>query len=113
VRYRAIPFVSSAVKMRATYTATVAPTGLLCFVLPILIGCTDPIKPNLEVACALTKCICLSNSDGYFAQNFNRQTTTTVLWTSRGNAYCPEDFSLRQVVEKKKQYYTPHRPHGT
>ena len=113
VRHRAIPFVSSAVKIYATNTATVAPTGLLCFVLSALISCTDPNKPNLEVACALMKCICLSNSDGYFARNFKRQTTTTVLWTDRGNAYCPEDFSLRQVDEKKKQYYTPHRPHGT
>jgi len=112
VRHRATPFVSSAVKMHATYTATVVPTGLLCVFLSVLMGCIDPNKPNLEVACTLTKCICLSNSDGYFARNFNRQTTTAVLWTDRGNAYCPEDFSLRQVAEKKKQYYTPHRRHG-
>ncbi len=88
-------------------TASALHTGLLCLVLSLLMGCAEPTKPNLEVACALTKCICRSSADGYFARNFGEQTTTEVLWTDKGNAYCPEDFSLRQVEEKKNQYYTP------
>ncbi len=111
--HRASAFPGCAGRTHPGRTASALRTGLLCLVLLLLMGCAEPNKPNLEVACALMKCICLSNSDGYFARNFKRQTTTTVLWTDRGNAYCPEDFSLRQVDEKKKQYYTPHRPHGT
>ena len=83
----------------------------LSFVLLALVGCADPNKPNLEVACALTKCKCLSDGGGgYFARNFQgqRKITTAVLWTERGNAYCPEGFFLRRADEKKKkQYYTP------
>jgi hypothetical protein len=86
-----------------------ARTGLLCLALSVLVGCTDPTRPDLEVTCALAKCICLSNADGYFARNFGEQTTTEVLWSDTGNAYCPEEFSLQQVNEKKQgyQYYTP------
>jgi len=113
VSHRATPFVDSTAKMHVTYTATAVATGLLLFVLSVLMGCTDPNKPNLEVACALTQCVCLSNRDGYFARNFNRQTTTKVLWIDTGNAYCPEEFSLQRVEEKKIQYYTPRSPHGT
>lgn len=83
----------------------------LLIVLSVLIGCTDPDKPNLAVACALTKCTCISEGGGgYFERNLrtHRSLTTEVLWTEQGNAYCPEGFSLRQVEEnKKKQYYTP------
>ena len=83
----------------------------LLLILSVLIGCTNPNKPNLEVACALTKCICISDRGGrYIERNFSRQgtITTAVLWTERGNAYCPDGYSLRRVEEKKKeQYYTP------
>jgi hypothetical protein len=79
----------------------------LLLVLPVLVGCTDPNKSNLNVACALTECACISQGDGYFARSFRKQTTSAVLWTDRGNAYCPEGFSLRQVEQKKTQYYTP------
>ena len=86
-----------------------ARTGLLCLALSVLVGCTDPNKPDLELVCALKKCTCVSDADGYFARNFGTQTTAEVLWTDTGNAYCPEDFSLQQVDEKRGgyQYYTP------
>lgn len=80
-------------------------------VLSVLTGCSDHDKPNLALACSLTKCTCLSDGGGgYFERNFstNRTISTAVLWTERGDAYCPEGYSLRQVDEnKKKQYYTP------
>ena len=82
----------------------------LLLILTVLIGCTDPNKPNLEVACALTKCKCISDGGGrYFERNFRTHITitTAVLWTERGNSYCPEGFSLRRVEQKKNQYYTP------
>ena len=83
------------------------PSGLLALLLLLsaLVGCAEESKrPNLEAGCALTKCICASGGGGLFKQ---KQTTTPVLWTDRGNAYCPEGFSLRQP-DKKIQYYTPH-----
>jgi hypothetical protein len=109
VSHHASAFVNSAGKPRLAHTATGLRAGLLWLVLPVLMGCTDPSKPKLEVACALTKCICLSNADNYFVRNFGDQTATAVLWTDMGNAYCPENFSLRQINEKKEgyQYYTP------
>ncbi len=79
----------------------------LLLVLSVLVGCTAPNNlnnPNLKVACALTQCTCVSGGGSFFNQ---KQTTTAVLWTERGNAYCPEGFSLRQAAEKKNQYYTP------
>ena len=82
----------------------------LFFALSVLVGCAGPHKPNLEVACALKKCTCISEGGGYFERNFKgqRQLTTAVLWTERGNAYCPEGYTLQLVDEKqKKQYYTP------
>lgn len=90
-------------------TASALRAALLYLAVSVLMGCTDPTTPNLEVACALTKCICLSDADGYFARNFSTQTTTELLWADTGNAYCPEDFSLQQVNEKKQgyRYYTP------
>jgi hypothetical protein len=98
---------------RASHHHRPMPNGSLAllFILLALVGCTDPNKPNLEVACALTKCKCLSDRDGgYFERNFRgqRKITTAVLWTERGNAYCPEGYSLRRVDESRKmQYYTP------
>jgi len=85
------------------------PNGSLALLLflSVLIGCTKPNKPNLEVACALAKCTCISPGDGYVDRNFRKQVTTAVLRTDRGNAYCPEGYSLRQVEQKKNQYYTP------
>ena len=82
------------------------PNGLLPFLLLLsaLVGCAEESKkPDLKVACALTKCICASVGGGFFQQ---KQTTTAVLWTDRGNAYCPEGFSLL-LPDKKIQYYTP------
>ncbi len=108
VSHHAWAFSGCAGRTHPGRTASALRTGLLCLVLLVLMGCAEPNKPNLEVACALTKCTCLSNAAGYFARNFGEQTTTEVLWTDTGNAYCPEDFFLRQVEEKKKnQYYTP------
>ena len=86
------------------------PNGLLALLLLLsaLAGCAEESKnPDLKVACALTKCICTSGGGGLFTQ---KQTTTPVLWTDRGNAYCPEGFALRQAdeIKKKNQYYTPY-----
>ena len=84
--------------------------------LSALAGCAqESDKPNLAVACALADCTCVSNSVASFLErNFDDKsdTTTAVLWTDRGNAYCPEGFSLHLVSEKEKekkenQYYTP------
>jgi len=81
-----------------------------------LAGCArEETKPNLPVACALADCTCVSDGvASFFERDFDDKvkTTTDVLWTDRGNAYCPEGFSLHLVTEeekekKKNQYYTP------
>jgi len=57
----------------------------LLFCLSALAGCAEEKKkPNLELACQLAQCTCVSDSSA----------TTTVLWTESGNAYCPEGFFL-------------------
>ena len=85
-------------------------------VLAALAGCAQEAdKPNLAVGCALADCTCVSNSVASFLErNFDDKsdTTTDVLWTDRGNAYCPEGFSLHLITEEEKekkenQYYTP------
>ena len=88
----------------------------LLLALSALAGCAGESKnePNLEVACALTECVCISGAGGFFERNFDDESTSTtaVLWTEQGNAYCPEGFSLQHLDEEKKekkknQYYTP------
>ena len=77
----------------------------------LLFACSEPQKPNLALACSLTKCTCVSDKGrGYFERNFRRQRTTStdVLWTDRGEAYCPEGYALQRIEEKNRaQYYTP------
>lgn len=87
----------------------------LLFVLSVLAACAEESKkPNLEVACALTECTCVSGSGDFLERNFTDESTATteVLWSAQGNAYCPEGFSLQHMDEEKKekkknQYYTP------
>ncbi|MDX1422229.1 MAG: hypothetical protein R3322_03765 [Kiloniellales bacterium] len=85
---------------------------LLALLSTALAGCADPQKQaNLELACQLTKCICVSEAgSSYIDRNFRSQRTTTtdVQWTERGRASCPEGYFLQRFDDDNKvRYYTP------
>jgi len=75
--------------LRASQYHHPMPNGSLTLLLFLsaLAGCAEEKKrPNLELACQLAQCTCVSDSSG--------TATTAVLWTESGNAYCPEGFFL-------------------
>lgn len=85
---------------------------LIPLLLTALAACADSKKQaNLELACQLTKCTCVSKAgSSYIDRNFRsqRSTTTEVLWSERGRAYCPDGYLLQRLDDKEKvQYYTP------
>ena len=66
--------------------------------LAVLLGCETEPEPtvDLTLTCQLTECIC-KGDDGSM---FKKPSEAPLLWTERGQAYCPEGFAL-ELVEKK------------
>ncbi len=64
-----------------------------------LAGCAIEPIPGMELKCQMTKCVCVPTQAGFPAQY--GATSVPVLWKENGDAYCPQDYVLREAPEKK------------
>jgi len=61
--------------------------------LMLLAGCALEEKPELALACQVTKCVCMPVQASYPLKG----EPVPVQWKSNGDAYCPEGYVLRRA----------------